>query len=462
MSRRDGDKKLRRTNGQRAVILSAAFAAVLSLASAAALGGGQYMLQRRQLVDIKDREEQLADIGTTTSPSTSAPAVTSPETTPTSHDSSPSPTSVSTAPTFPAADPQAKNFLITGADNNSCIDPDSPFAASVGAREGERSDTIVIWRVDPSTSRAAVLSLPRDLWVSIPDAGQSRINAAYRRNDPSLLISTINANFGIFIDHFIQVDFCAFKTLVNAVGGVQVPFDFPARDKRSGLNVPKPGCFEFDGDHALAYVRSRYYEYLPDGADPDDGWVQDWSSDLGRISRQQDFMRRMLARVVDKGTLNPSIARSLIEATTDYVVTDNELSPQKLLEFAGVLRNVRPDGIPNYQVTASEATISGNAVLLPELDNERMQEVLALFRGEISLRKLPPSKAPRNADDTATTPATTGPAAAERLTPEATPSAPTSTPITATAATTAPPPPDDSAPEDIEFGVLPPAGVICN
>jgi len=452
MPGRDEAKKLRRTNGQRAVIMSAAFAAVLSLASAVALAGGQYVLQRRQLVDIKDPQEQLADAGTTTTPATSAPAVTSPDTTaPTQDGTSPPRTTVSTPPTFPAADPQAKNFLITGADNNSCIDPDSPFAGSIGDRKGERSDTIVIWRVDPISSRAAVLSFPRDLWVSIPDAGQSRINSAYRRDDPSLLIATINANFGIFIDHFIQVDFCAFKTLVDAVGGVQVPFDFPTRDRRSGLSVPEKGCFEFGGDHALAYVRSRYYEYLPAGADPVTGWVQDLSSDLGRISRQQDFMRRMLARVVDKGALNPSVARSLIRATTDYVVTDDELSPQRLLEFAGVLRNVRPEGIPNYQVTANSAIISGNSVLLPDLDNERMQEVLALFRGQISLQKLPPAR-PQSRRDGGATPTTT---AADGSTAQG-----WSQPVTS--ATTTPAPPDDSAPEDIEYGVLPPAGVTCD
>ncbi|MEZ5251282.1 MAG: hypothetical protein R2713_19300 [Ilumatobacteraceae bacterium] len=67
--------------------------------------------------------------------------------------------------TFPPADPGAKNFLITGADNNACIDPDSPYAAAFGNREGmgERSDTIMIMRADPSTKRAAVPSFPRDL-----------------------------------------------------------------------------------------------------------------------------------------------------------------------------------------------------------------------------------------------------------------------------------------------------------
>ena len=127
---------------------------------------------------------------------------------------------------------------------------------------GERSDTIMMIRVDPATTRVAVLSFPRDLWVEIAGTGnRQRINSAYLRDDPQRLVDTIYENFGIGVDHFIQVDFCAFKTLVDAVGGVAVPFEFPARDTNTGLNVPVPGCFTFDGEHALAYVRSRHYQY---------------------------------------------------------------------------------------------------------------------------------------------------------------------------------------------------------
>ena len=169
--------------------------------------------------------------------------------------------------TFPAADPEAKNFLITGADNNACIDPNSPYAAAFGNRKsmGERSDTIMIMRVDPSTKRAAVLSFPRDLWVKIAGRNSNnRINSAYVRDDPTRLLGTIYNNFGIEVDHFIQIDFCAFKTIVDGLGGVAVPFEYPARDKNTGLNVPTTGCFTFDGDHALAYVRSRKYQYQVD------------------------------------------------------------------------------------------------------------------------------------------------------------------------------------------------------
>ena len=120
----------------------------------------------------------------------------------------------------------------------------------------------MMWRVNPATSQVAVLSFPRDLWVTIAGrSSQQRINAAYERDNPQQLIDTIYQNFFIPTDHFVQVDFCAFKTLVDAVDGVTVPFATPVSDPTTGLYVPEAGCFTFNGDHALAYVRSRHLEY---------------------------------------------------------------------------------------------------------------------------------------------------------------------------------------------------------
>ena len=71
------------------------------------------------------------------------------------------------------------------------------------------------------------------------------------------MAQTLYDNFGVKVDHFIQVDFCAFKKIVDAVGGVSVPFTYPMRDTNTGLNITEPGCYTFSGDEALAYVRSR-------------------------------------------------------------------------------------------------------------------------------------------------------------------------------------------------------------
>ena len=201
-------------------------------------------------------------------------------------------------------DLQAKNFLLTGSDNGSCVDPNSPFAGAFGDRTsfGERSDTIMVIRVNPKNNQAAFLSFPRDLWVKIAHSTRTnRINTAFDRKNPNQLIDTIYQNFGVKIDHYVNVDFCAFKQIVDAVGGVSVPFLYETRDKKTGLRIPAPGCFKFSGDHALAYVRSRSgYMYL----DPATGeWKADASSDLGRIGRQHS-VRPIVLRVIAAAAIN--------------------------------------------------------------------------------------------------------------------------------------------------------------
>lgn len=384
-------------------------------------------------------------------PATSTP-LGSPSTTPATPGETTSdtePASTATPETFPPADPEAKNFLITGADNNACIDPDSPYASAFGDRStgGERSDTIMIMRVDPATKQAAVLSFPRDLWVQIAGRGKQRINTAYVKDEPQRLIDTIFQNFGVSVDHFIQVDFCAFKTIVDGLGGVAVPFEYPARDVNTGLDVANTGCFTFDGDHALAYVRSRKYQYL----DTDGRWKGDPAGDLGRVSRQQDFLRRVISQAIDRGVTDPTVARSLIKAAQDYVVVDRELTINRMLQFVGVLRGFEPGGIAAYQIEAENAVVSNNAVLIPRIKGENMQTVLKIFTGE-----LPLAGAPEQVFETTTTaaPSTTvgptvpGPTSTTRG---------TATTTTSTTTTVAPAP----LAEENAKGIVPPKDISC-
>ena len=154
--------------------------------------------------------------------------------------------------------------------------------------------------------------------------------------------------------------------------------------------MPGPGCFTFDGDHALAYVRGRATTSTRTRPAAASG-SEDPSSDLGRISRQQDFLRRSLTSVLDKGLLNPSVASGLIEsATSGDVVTSSELSLAKLMEFAGVLRDVEAASIPSYQIEAvGRERSAAPSVLEPRIEGDNMQAVLAMFRGETSLADAP-------------------------------------------------------------------------
>ncbi len=435
-------KRIPRTWPQRLTVAAVFVMAIGSFGAAGALYAGQRVIEDRNIAPpIIDPAQPTVVTG----PSSSDTGTGTGE-----------PTAQPTTPpnTFPPVEPDAKNFLITGADNNSCIDPDSPYAPAFGDRTGlgERSDTIMMWRVNPSTSQIAVLSFPRDLFVDIAGTSRrGRINEAYQRDNPQQLIDTIYQNFGINTDHFVQVDFCAFRTLVDAVGGVAVPFDTPVRDPNTGLNVPEIGCFTFDGDHALAYVRSRKLQYI----DANGEWKQDGTSDLGRISRQQDFLRRTVSRLLSKGAYNPDVAGGLIETSRKYVVTDDELTPAKMLEFAGVLSGVDPGEITTYQITANPRTIQGAAVLVPSLDGDNMQAILAVFRGEATLGDAPAQVLDDPGADTSAV-ATTAPSSEQAPTTSPAANPDITTPQSATTTTL----PSVQADEN-EFGFVPDKNVSC-
>jgi LCP family protein required for cell wall assembly len=373
-------------------------AALLSLLSAALVWVAQQQLENRQIVAL------AATPPATTTTTTTTPAAPAPVDTVALDEVAPEVTQAAEpAPveTFPQAEPEARNILITGADNNACLDPDSRFAPAFGDRQGagERSDTIMMWRVSPETGQVAVLSFPRDLWLNIDGrSSKGRINEAYERDNPQRLINTISQNFGIQTDHFVQVDFCAFKELVDAVDGVAVPFETPVRDGATGLIVEEAGCFTFTGEHALAYVRSRKMEFL----NPDGVWQRDGTSDLGRISRQQDFIRRVGDELLSNA-FSPDVVRSLIDVSREYIVTDNELTVDKILQFASVLQTSDPATITTYQIEAVDRMIQGNAVLEPRIGGDNMQAVLALFRGEVALGERPEQNLPLGDAATATT-----------------------------------------------------------
>ena len=175
---------------------------------------------------------------------------------------------------------EVENFLLVGSDSRAGADPDSPDAGGIGTEadvSGSRSDTIMVMRRDKATGVASLLSIPRDLWVDIPGRGHSRINSAYN-DGPAVLVQTVQQALGIPIHHYMEVDFFGFKDIVDALGGVEICFDYPARDEHTGLYVAEPGCHVLDGVQALAYARSRHYqEYREDG-----DWHEDGTSDARR------------------------------------------------------------------------------------------------------------------------------------------------------------------------------------
>ncbi len=231
---------------------------------------------------------------------------------------------------------EAGNFVIIGSDSRESGAPLNP--GDEGQFGTELSDTLMVAHVDPETRTGLLVAFPRDLWVEIPGYGSNKINAAFSLGGPQRVIDTLEANFGIAVNHYLEVDFAGFQGIVDAVGEVPVYFPSSARDEQTGFSQPfGPGCVPLNGEQALAYVRSRQYEIL--GAD---GWTLDPGGDLGRIDRQQDFMRRLASVALKDVGANPLEARALADEVLGHLTVDEALGTRDVLGFVDTFRVVDP------------------------------------------------------------------------------------------------------------------------
>jgi LCP family protein required for cell wall assembly len=238
----------------------------------------------------------------------------------------------------------AMNVLVVGSDTRAAVGNESDQFGSTASVVGQRSDTIMVVRVEPNRERASVLSIPRDLYVPIASGGTNRINSAFEAG-PDNLVRTITAVLGIPIHHYVEVDFAGFRDIVRAVGGVKVYFSAPARDLVTGLRVDRAGCTELDGDAALAYVRSRHYETQVRGK-----WQEGGAGDLDRITRQQDFIRRVLAKV--RSVRNPVTVHRLVTTGTHNVRFDKQLSASDIESLGLRFRTLLPTSLQMETVPA--------------------------------------------------------------------------------------------------------------
>lgn len=238
--------------------------------------------------------------------------------------------SSSTRPkTVTQTDTSATNLLIMGSDSRT-----GKGNSGYGYVDGQRSDTTLLVHLYEGRKNALVVSIPRDSFVTVPKCKTAsgstigpwttKFNAAFAIGGPVCTIKTVETLTGIRINNFIVVDFNAFKTVVDTLGGVEVCFTTPVYDPvvpgigGSGLNLPA-GYSTLDGKQALAFVRAR--ESLGDG------------SDLGRISRQQEFISSMIRSIEQKGLVsNPSLFYSTANEITKALTTSKEFSNIKALE----------------------------------------------------------------------------------------------------------------------------------
>jgi LCP family protein required for cell wall assembly len=264
------------------------------------------------------------------------------------------------------AEGEPRNYLVVGSD-----------VRTDGSVSGRRSDTIMVVRLDPASEAASVLSFPRDLNVTIAGSGdEARINSAYSSGDTveqgrQTLIDTLRQNFGIEINHYLEIDFQGFQQLVDAIGGVNIWVERAIKDDHSGLFVPDLGCVTLNGEQALAFARSRHLQYMEE----DGTWSgEDPYADRGRIDRQQVFIRRAIAKALSAAKSNPLRVRDIIGIGTESVTIDQNTDPLALFDQ---FRDFDLNNLNTYNLPVVD---SGDGATV-DLDREGAEPILNVFRG---------------------------------------------------------------------------------
>ena len=241
------------------------------------------------------------------------------------------------------------NYLLVGSDSRAFVDnsTEQQQFGSAQSNGGQHSDTIMVLHAEPNGS-SLLVSVPRDLWVSIPGEGMSKITSAFNYG-PQKLVDTIQTDLGVPINHYVEVNFLTFQKIVDAIGSVPVYFPAPTRDSFSDLNIPLPGCYQLNGAQALAYVRSRDTQVL-------DPTTRTWKTldavpDIGRIGRQQAFVRELASVAMNTVLSDPLKANSLVDSVTSNLTLDNGFSNSNLFALVDAFRKVDPSAPSQVQST---------------------------------------------------------------------------------------------------------------
>ena len=256
----------------------------------------------------------------------------------------------------PATD--ALTFLLVGSDSLTGEPTTGRDATTRGdVHGGQRSDMIMLLRIDVGFTSATVVSIPRDSWVEVPGHGMAKVNASYAFGGPPLLVRTVERLTDIRVQHFAVIDFVGFQALTDSVGGIDVnvaaPTTFGTLTLRAGRN-------HLDGAQALGYVRQR--TGLPRG-------------DLDRVQRHQNALRALLVKVTDGGLLtDPLRALGFLDELTRWITVDDSLTNGELRTLGWELRNLRHGGITFLTVPVADLGREGDQSVV-HLDSTRSAQL---------------------------------------------------------------------------------------
>ncbi|MEU7244672.1 LCP family protein [Streptomyces sparsogenes] len=268
------------------------------------------------------------------------------------------------------------NYLIVGSDSREGMSAEEKKKLHTGSADGRRTDSIIILHVGDNGN--TMVSMPRDSWVTIPaftgpdtgkryQASQNKLNASFSMAGPELLVSTIEYNTGLRIDHYAEIGFDGFAKIVDSVGGVEIDVPQDMKEKHAGTDLKK-GKQTLNGQEALAFVRQRYG--LAGG-------------DLDRTKNQQKFLSALANKAATPSTLlNPFKLYPTMGAGLDSLIVDKDMSLWDVKDMFFAMKSVSGGDGKQMNMPVSNpglATSKGSAVqwdmpkvkqLMKELKND--------------------------------------------------------------------------------------------
>lgn len=242
-----------------------------------------------------------------------------------------------------------ENVVLVGSTDRCVLKKQNPaFGLCSQGVNGVNSDVVMILHMDPNKKKAAILSIPRDLFIpNARSTGANKIDAALAEG-PQQLVNAIQADFGIPINHYVELNFDSFQGVVNALGGISMYFPEPVYDAFSGLNVPTPGCRHLNGFQALEVVRARHLQYKGPGVTSTNPrtWPPDPQSDLSRIRRDHEFLRVLASAVSKRGLGNPVTDNDLLGAVAPQLKVDSSFSLGSMFGLVLTFHGINPTTTP--------------------------------------------------------------------------------------------------------------------
>ncbi|MHB8855646.1 MAG: LCP family protein [Bellilinea sp.] len=239
------------------------------------------------------------------------------------------------------------------------------------AGDPPRSDTMLLFTLDPLTNTAGILSIPRDLWVNIPGYDYAKINTAYFLGEvnnlpgggPGLAVETVKQFLGVPINYYAQIDFNAFVRFIDEINGVKITVEEPMTIAILGSNKKvelEPGTYTLPGDHALAYARNR----KTDGGDFD------------RAKRTQQVIIGVRDRILDFKMLPTLVVKAPVLFSELSAGVRTNMTLDQVIKLAWLVQQIPSENIKQAVISPDMVqnafSADGQDILIPIPDEIRL------------------------------------------------------------------------------------------